>query len=258
MRAIVVIVAKEPVATKVKTRLCTGISPSRAAEIYTHFIQDMVGEMSGGAKAEAGLPGNVQPCFRLALAYSPEGAESVFETIMPIPIPTFPQQGEDLGERLANIFIKLFAEGYEQVHIINSDSPDMPCSLVVESTKLLESPQTDLVLGPCDDGGYYLIGLKKPTPELFQDIPWSTDRVLALTLERARTSGLSCALLKPWYDIDTCDDLVRFLDRNKTGKDACGPGWRTLKYLEDKQVAAHLHSRGLYGTIKDGTGKEYG
>jgi hypothetical protein len=240
VRAIVVIVAKEPVATQVKTRLCPGLSPAQAAEIYTLFVQDMVEEMSGIFGAEAGLPANPQPCIRLALAYTPEGARRTFEVILPPPVLTFSQQGADLGERLAHIFTKLCGEGYDQVHIINSDSPDMPCSLIYESTKLLEIPQIDLVLGPCVDGGYYLIGLKKPTPELFQEIPWSTDRVLALTLERARAVGLSCRLLDPWYDIDTHDDLVCFLDRNKNRKDGCGPGWRTLKYLRDKQIAAHL------------------
>ncbi len=241
MSAIVVIVAKEPVATQVKTRLCPHLSPAQAAELYALFIKDMVEEMSGIVNAEAGLQVNPKQGLRLALAYSPQGAERTFEVLSPPPVLIFPQQGAELGERLSHIFTKLCGEGYEQVHIINSDSPDMPCSLIHASTKLLEIPQTDLVLGPCADGGYYLIGLKKPIPELFQEIPWSTDRVLALTLERARTLGLSYGLLEPWYDIDTCDDLEWFLDRNKNRKDGYGPGWRTLKYLRDKQIAALFH-----------------
>ena len=256
MRAIVVMVAKEPVATQVKTRLCPDLSPAQAAEIYTLFIQDMVEEISGIARAEAGLPGCSRQCVRLALAYSPEGAERTFEAILPIPMPIFPQRGADLGERLANIFTKLCGEGYDQVHIINSDSPDMPCSLIHESTKLLEMPQIDLVLGPCADGGYYLIGLKKPAPELFEEIPWSTDLVLELTLERARAVGLSYGLLEPWYDIDTRDDLMWFLERNRNEKDGCGPGWRTRKYLRDKQIEDRLHSLECRGVKRHGTGKE--
>ncbi len=234
MKAIVVIVAKEPVAAQVKTRLSPALSSADAAEIYTLFIQDMVEEMSGIAGAAAESNGDPGGGVRFALAYSPEGAEKRIETILPAPMLLFPQQGADLGERLAHIFTKFLSEDYDQVHIIDSDSPDMPRSLIYESTKILELPQIDLVLGPCADGGYYLIGLKRPTPELFQEIPWSTDRVLALTLERARALGLSCGLLKPWYDIDTCDDLVAFLERNKDRKEECGPGWRTLKYLRDK------------------------
>jgi hypothetical protein len=231
MKAIVVIVAKEPLPAHVKTRLCTHLSASGAAELYTMFVQDMVDEMSRLTES-AGDPSS---CLSVAIAYTPEKSGAAFEAILPVPVPLFPQQGADLGERLLHIFEKLCGKGYDQVHIINSDSPDMPRSFVSESTKLLEAPQTDLVLGPCADGGYYLIGLKKPIPELFREIPWSTDRVLEMTLERARALGLSYALLEPWYDIDTYSDLVRFLDRNKGRKgDECGPGRRTLKYLSDK------------------------
>ena len=231
MRSILVMVAKEPVPERVKTRLCPHLSPARAAELYSFFVQDMVDEMCG-LTASAGDPAF---CVSVALAYTPEESEAAFKAILPVPIPLFSQQGADLGERLLHIFEKLCGKGYDQVHIINSDSPDMPRSLISESARLLEAPRTDLVLGPCTDGGYYLIGLKKPVPELFQGIPWSTDRVLAMTLERACALGLSYALLEPWYDVDTYDDLVLFLERNKNRKDdGCGPGWRTLKYLRGK------------------------
>jgi len=229
--AIVVIVAKEPLPTRVKTRLCPNISPDGAAELYTLFVQDMAGEMFGLTES-AGDPSS---CISVAVAYTPEESQAAFEAILPVSIPLFPQWGADLGERLLHIFEEMCGKGYDQVHIINSDSPDMPRSLIRESAKLLGAPQTDLVLGPCADGGYYLIGLKRPVPELFREIPWSTDRVLGMTLERARGLGLSCALLDPWYDIDTYGDLVRFLDRNRNRKsDDYGPGWRTLKYLNDK------------------------
>ncbi len=249
MRTIVVIVAKEPVASRVKTRLCPGLSPVQAAEIYTLFIQDMVEEMSGLALAG-------DPCVTLAQAFSPEGAGSSFEAILPASIPIFPQQGAGLGERLSHIFTKLHGEGYEQVLIINSDSPDMPCSLVRKSSRLLESPGIDLVLGPSADGGYYLIGLKKPAPGLFQDIPWSTDRVLALTLERARELGLSCGLMEAWYDIDTCDDLMLFLDRNNSRKEGRGAGARTLGYLASNRIEERFRSPRESWTKGDGTGKE--
>ena len=67
--------------------------------------------------------------------------------------------------------------------------------------------------------------------------------MLALTVERARALGLTYGLLQPWYDIDTCDDLVTFLNRNKNRKDGCGPGWRTLNYLKEKQIALTLEPR---------------
>lgn len=230
MKSILVMVAKEPVPARVKTRLCPQLSPTCAAELYSCFVQDMADEMSR-------LTASDDPSSRVsvALAYTPEESAAAFKAILPVPIPLFPQHGSDLGERLLDIFEKLCGNGYDQVHIINSDSPDMPRSLISEAARLLEAPQTDLVLGPCTDGGYYLVGLKKPVPELFRDMPWSTDRVLEMTMERARMLGLSCALLEPWYDIDTHDDLALFLERNRnrTGNE-CGPGWRTLKYLRER------------------------
>jgi rSAM/selenodomain-associated transferase 1 len=243
MRSIVVIVAKEPAPGRVKTRLCPHLSPSEAADLYTLFVQDMVEEMSGLTK----LPGASSPSIAVALAYTPEQSEAAFKAMLPAVLPLFPQQGTNLGERLAGIFQKLFGEGYNQVHIINSDSPDMPRSLIGESARLLEEPHTELVLGPCPDGGYYLIGLKKLIPALFQEIPWSTDRVLDTTLQCARRLGLSYALLEPWYDIDTYDDLIMFLNRNRHKRyDGHETGWRTFGYLRRKTIESLIAMDGSY------------
>jgi len=232
MSAIVVIVAKEPVAAQVKTRLCPPLSAAEAARIYTLFIQDMVEEMSGISTVAEEPADNSRSRVELALAYTPLGAEAAFKSILPVPVMLFPQQGADLGQRLAHIFERMCGEGYDQVNIINSDSPDLPRSLISKAVALQEDPLTDLVLGPCCDGGYYLVGLKNPVPELFQDMPWSTDRVLEKTLDRAGTLGLSVSLLDRWYDIDTYQDLQQFLARNerRTDEDSA-PGWRTLRYL---------------------------
>jgi rSAM/selenodomain-associated transferase 1 len=236
MSVIVVMVAKEPVPARVKTRLCPQLSAGEAAELYALFIQDMVEEM---ARLVPGpYPGT--PDRALALAYTPEGSEAAFKALLPVTVPLFPQQGRDLGERLADIFRKLCDEGYEQVHIINSDSPDLSCDLIRQSIRRLEEPRTDLVLGPCRDGGYYLVGLKRPVPELFARIPWSTGRVLEMTLERARRLELSFALLEPWDDMDTYEDLLRFLARNRHRHgNGYAPGWRTLRYLRQK-IQGHL------------------
>jgi uncharacterized protein len=231
MSAIVVMVAKEPVPTHVKTRLCPQLSAVEAAEVYTLFVQDMAEEMAH----LAGEPNPGMPDSAVALAYTPEGAEAVFKELLPVRLALFPQQGQGLGERLAGIFRQLCGEGHEQVHIINSDSPDLPCTLLRESIRRLKEPGTDLVLGPSRDGGYYLVGLKRPVPELFDQIPWSTEHVLAVTLQRACDLELSCSLLAPWDDIDTYEDLLRLLARNQHW---CGngyaPGWRTLTYLRQK------------------------
>lgn len=238
MRSIVVIVAKEPVPACVKTRLCTHLTSAEAAKLYTLFIQDMVEEMSGlGRPSRTATIGST-----VALAYTPEGSESAFKAILPVDVPLFPQQGDDLGERLSGIFRRLFAIGFDQVHIINSDSPDMPRALVSRSIQLLGDPATDLVLGPCPDGGYYLIGLKRHYAQLFRRIPWSTENVLNITLQCARTLGLSFALLQPWYDVDHFDDLLRFLERHRNRTDdSQEAGWRTLKYLRCR-IQGNFHN----------------
>jgi rSAM/selenodomain-associated transferase 1 len=234
MKAVLVIVAKEPVPGKVKTRLYSHLGAQQTSELYRLFIQDMVEEMSKLYE------------HALAIAYTPEAAEPAFKTMIDQPIQLFPQQGADLGQRLSNVFQKMFDEGYEQVHIINSDSPDLPHRLVKQSILLLSKPRTELVLGPCADGGYYLVGLRRSMPALFNQIPWSTDQVLRITLEKARRLGLQWALLGPWYDIDTFDDLLRFLRRNGTmSHEQGGPGWRTLRYMRSarRQIYAHKNKK---------------
>ena len=97
-----------------------------------------------------------------------------------------PQRGADLGERLATLLGELIGHGHRGAIAIDSDSPTLPMAYVAEAARLLASRGADVVVGPCDDGGYYLIGVRAPCPRLFEGIPWSTDRVLSLTLERAR------------------------------------------------------------------------
>lgn len=222
MKAILVIVAKEPVPGKVKTRLLPRFDARQASELYRLFIKDMVEELSRLSHRT------------LALAYTPEEAEPTFRKMVDQPLLLFPQEGADLGERLANIFERMFREGYEQVLIINSDSPDLSHRLVAKSLALFDDPLTDVVLGPCDDGGYYLVGLRRPIPELFAQIPWSTDQVLKKTLERAQSLGIVCSLSEPWYDIDTYEDLVKFIGRrDHKPRDNNRPGRRTLRYLKN-------------------------
>lgn len=175
--------AKEPVPGQVKTRLFPQLSPIEAAHLYLCFLQDMMTEMSA-------LEG-----IELAIAYTPEHAGKTFASIALKGFLLFAQRGKGLGERLCNIFMEKLEEGYEAVSIINSDSPDLPMSLVAESFQLL-SHQADVVFGPCNDGGYYLIGMQKICPELFVDIPWSTGSVLSKSLEIARNqvSKQHCSL----------------------------------------------------------------
>jgi rSAM/selenodomain-associated transferase 1 len=200
---LLVIVAKEPVPGKVKTRLFPKLSPAVAADLYRCFLHDRIQEVSTLNEVDR------------AIAYTPEDAGKTFTTLALDGFELFAQQGKHLGERLNNIFLEKLSQGYKAVSIVDSDSPDLPKSLIKESFELLLSKQADIVFGPCYDGGYYLVGMRKPNPELFRNIPWSTENVLSVTLEKARKMGLNVKLLSAWNDLDTFEDLVEFYNMYK-------------------------------------------
>jgi rSAM/selenodomain-associated transferase 1 len=200
---LLVIVAKEPVPGKVKTRLFPKLSPAVAADLYRCFLHDRIQEVSTLNEVDR------------AIAYTPEDAGKTFTTLALDGFELFAQQGKHLGERLNNIFLEKFSQGYNAVSIVDSDSPDLPKSLIKESFELLLSKRADIVFGPCYDGGYYLVGMRKPHPELFRNIPWSTENVLSATLEKARKIGLNVKLLTRWNDLDTFEDLLEFYNKYK-------------------------------------------
>ena len=116
------------------------------------------------------------------------------------------QQGESLGERLDNLLTAAFANGATQAVVMDSDSPTLPPHYVAQAFAELEGPN-DVVLGPCLDGGYYLIGMKQPHPRLLREVTMSTTNVLRDTLALAEALGVRVALLPPWYDVDTATEL---------------------------------------------------
>jgi rSAM/selenodomain-associated transferase 1 len=122
-----------------------------------------------------------------------------------------PQRGETLSERLEYAFADLFALGYDAAALIGSDLPTLPPAWVEQGLEALGRAGDPVVLGPAEDGGYYLIGLRRPHPELFRGVPWSTDGVLAATRAIAARHALEVTLLPPWYDVDTVPDLERAL-----------------------------------------------
>jgi rSAM/selenodomain-associated transferase 1 len=211
-QTLLMIFAKEPVPGQVKTRLCPALSPEAAARLYGQFLEDVVEEMTK------------LPQMNIALAYTPASAHPFFQNFVAPNLHLVPQMGEDLGERLRQAFAWGFAQGAQTVLIRNSDSPDLPGRLVTEAREVLESGPAQVVLGPCPDGGYYMVGLQSPQPQLFCDITWSGPMVLAETLGRAEHLGLTVHLLPPWLDIDTCDDLQAFLATPQTSP---SPGWRS-------------------------------
>ena len=115
------------------------------------------------------------------------------------------QEGQDLGQRMHHAFQELFSQGSAKVILIGTDTPDLSAELILQANDLLES--SEVVIGPAVDGGYYLIGQRSPGWRLFEEINWSTDQVLAQTIERIEQQGLSFSLLPELRDIDTKEDL---------------------------------------------------
>jgi len=220
LKKLAVIMAKEPVPGKVKTRLTPPLTPYEAADLYRCFLQDRL--LAMGALSDVDI----------ALAYTPSRAQKPFNDFCPENFGLFAQHGRTLGEKLCHIFQEKLSEGYAAVSIMGSDSPDLPNRLVQASFSLMLTQRADLVLGPCPDGGYYLIAATKLYPDLFSGIPWSTDKVLATTLTKAAELGLKTKLLPPWNDLDTFQDLVLYHQNYLRGEiDANGTGKITYSFL---------------------------
>lgn len=190
-----IVVAKEPVPGRTKTRLCPPFGPKPAAEFYRCLMLDTLALME-----------RLQTADR-TVAYVPETARGYFERLVSDGFRLVAQQGADLGERLANAIGYHFDLGYRRVVIMNSDGPTLPLAHLKEAFSGLDS--ADVTLGPGHDGGYYLIGMKRLHPDLFQGISWSTEQVIPQTLEICRRLGLSVHQLPEWYDVDVEADLER-------------------------------------------------
>jgi rSAM/selenodomain-associated transferase 1 len=193
----VAVMAKVPGAVAAKSRLQPPLTPAQATELYRCFLADRL----DGLLSVAGV--------RHVVAFTPPEAGALMAGFAPPGFGLVAQRGGDLGERLSGLLTDLLSAGHDGAIAIDSDSPTLPMAYVADAARVLEREAADVVLGPCEDGGYYLIGLRAPAPALFQDIPWSTDQVLRLTREKAEDLHLRVHLLPPWFDVDTEADLRR-------------------------------------------------
>jgi rSAM/selenodomain-associated transferase 1 len=150
-------------------------------------------------------------------AEAPAGRETVE---LPSEVVARDQTGRDLGERLGRVFGDLLGGPDDRVVAIGVDCPDLEPGIILEAYEALSA--SDLVLGPASDGGYYLLALRRMAPQLFEGVDWGTERVLEQTLERAKRAGLETALLGGLSDLDTPDDLVRFIARRALQAGAVG------------------------------------
>lgn len=189
------VVAKRPAAGQTKTRLCPPLTGQQAADLYECFLRDTLGLM-------AQIPG-----VQRSISYLPADEEGYFRQLA-ADFALHPQRGDDLGARLDNLLRDALANGAAQAVVMDSDSPTLPAAYVEEAyTRLADG--ADVVFGPCDDGGYYLVGVTRPQPRLLREVAMSTPTVLDDSLAIARSLGLKVALLPVWYDVDTGAELER-------------------------------------------------
>jgi len=197
------IMTKAPRAGQVKTRLVPLLTPSEAADLNAAFLRDLALSIVKACE--------MSPAEPVAI-YTPLGSESAYENILPPEFLLMPQRGESFAERLIFAAEDLFALGFASVCLINSDSPTVPPQNFAEAAIELAQPGDHIVLGPADDGGYYLIGLKKMRRLLFERIEWSTERVFGQTKERAAEAGVRVHELAGGLDVDDRATLLRLRD----------------------------------------------
>ncbi len=195
MQRMLLVVAKRPAAGQTKTRLCPPFTGEAAAALYACFLRDTLDIM------------RQVPDVTCGIVYLPEDAAGYFQALAPDMTLT-PQHGAGLGERLDHLLTHALENGAQQVVVMDSDSPTLPAEYLVQAFAALDGP-SEVVLGPCEDGGYYLIGLKRPQPRLLCDVEMSTPNVVHDTLVLAEQLGLKVTLLPTWYDVDTVAELAR-------------------------------------------------
>lgn len=195
-RRAVIVMAKRPAAGKTKTRLTPALSPQQAADLYEQFLLDTLAVLI--ARTD---------CTPVIAIDSPESA-AYFSSIAP-GVLQVEQVGPTLGDRLDVVMSTVLDQGFDQVFALGSDSPDLPSEHLDVAFAALELAANDVVLGPSDDGGYYLIGWKRRWSRVVTEVTMSTPQVFADTLKIAAELGLTVALAPEWYDVDTPADLER-------------------------------------------------
>jgi rSAM/selenodomain-associated transferase 1 len=237
---------KAPRAGQVKTRLIPPLTPNEAAELNKCFLRDTAFAISAACRRYP--VGDAAPTLSrahrrasrneavtanaMAIAvYTPAGTERAFDDILPSSFSLLPQRGDKFGERLYFAAQDLFKCGFESACLIDSDSPTVPAENFATAVELLNTSDDRVVLGPSDDGGYYLLGLKRPHRQLFEEIEWSTERVLEQTIKRAAELELEVKLLPPGYDVDDAASLRRLSDELLAETASTNTAPHTRKFL---------------------------
>jgi len=212
----IAVMAKAPLPGAVKTRLVPPLQSDDAAALSASFLRDVTENVALAARKEV-IHGYV--------AYAPSGSERLFDRMLASRTRLVLADGAGIsaprvhgfGTCLLHAAEALFARGHDAVCLLNSDSPTLPTPLIARAASALAAPGDRVVLGPADDGGYSIVGMKAPHVHLFEDIAWSTAAVAVQTRQRAHALGLPVTELDPWYDVDDGPALRRLFRELESG-----------------------------------------
>jgi uncharacterized protein len=204
------VMAKVPQAGRSKTRLCPPLHPEEAAALSAAFLLDTTANIAAAARS-APITGYA--------AYAPAGSEPLLEEHLAANTtllladggPPMPDGVQGLGKCLLHAVQGMMARGHAAACVLSADSPTVPTQFLIRAVELLLPPGDRVVLGPADDGGYYLLGLKAAHAAMFTDIAWSTEKAADQTRDRARSLGLQLVELDSWYDVDDTESLATLL-----------------------------------------------
>jgi len=195
LQTALLVFAKQPIPGAVKTRLTTLLTPEEAAGLYTAFLKDALAQyatLGTDIRLYLAPPGDIPP------EWLPERAR------------VFHQNGNDLGERMLFAFLETFKAGYERIVIIGTDHPTLPTMFLEMAFDALKE-RYGMVIGPTDDGGYYLLGMNEWYPEVFENMTYSHPEVFQQTLDRMEETNATITILPEWYDVDLPKDLSRLI-----------------------------------------------
>lgn len=229
------LIAKAPLAGVTKTRLCPPLLPVQAARLAQAFLVDAVGLIQ-----QAGCQ------VRIMCRTAPE--QAALEDLVGTAAAVCVQPGHGLGDALESAFRAGRADGFDAIAVVGADSPTLPPSVVHQAFAALRRG-ADVALGPSDDGGYYLLGAHVLHRSLFQDMPWSTNRVGMLTLARCQTAGLSTHVLPTWYDVDDGASLSRLQAELRAGAPSLAPRTRSVLGLHGPSPLPLARTTAPYGAI---------
>jgi rSAM/selenodomain-associated transferase 1 len=195
------VMAKAPTAGAVKTRLQPFLSAEEAADLARSLLLDQLSHLRAIETVD------------LYVAFTPLQEEALMKQLVPAPFQLFLQSEGDLGARMQNVFAQLFGKGHQAIVLIGADLMPVPLEYFAQAYDYLDGPEPRVVLGPSQDGGYYLVGLNRPMPAMFENMTWSHDQVFTQTVTKLADLGIETRQLPIWFDIDTPDDLQILMTR---------------------------------------------